>query len=186
MMAYSEKFVAGRASAALNPAMAGNQGAVAQRLRVPWGTWGLRAAALTYFAALIIIPLVVIYIQGFRDGIDTFVESLTQPVALSAISLTVWTAAIMAIINTTMGTLTAYVLVTYKFPGKSIFNALIDLPFAIPTLVTGVMLILLYGPQTAIGGFFEKQFGLRILFAPPGIVLALLFVSYPFVVRTVQ
>lgn len=183
-MDYSEKFAAGRVPAPLNRVISGDQRIVPMRL--PWGAWGLRAAALTYFAAFIIIPLAVIYIQGFREGLGAFLANLTQPVALSAISLTVWTAAVMAVINTVMGTLTAYVLVTYRFPGKGIFNTLIDLPFAIPTLVTGVMLILLYGPQTAIGGFFEKQLGIRLLFAPPGIVLALLFVSYPFVVRTVQ
>lgn len=92
----------------------------------------------------------------------------------------------MTVLNIVMGTLTAYVLVKFRFPGKFLLDALIDLPFAVPTLVTGVMLVLLYGPQSAIGGFFQKQFGFRILFAPPGIVLALLFISYPFVVRAVQ
>jgi sulfate transport system permease protein len=92
----------------------------------------------------------------------------------------------MALINTVMGTLTAYVLLAYKFPGRQLFNTLVDLPFAIPALVAGVMLVLLYGPQTAVGSFFEKTLTLRILYAPPGIVIALLFVSYPFVIRTVQ
>src|SRR5690606_36614033 len=92
----------------------------------------------------------------------------------------------MAVINTVMGTLTAYVLVHYRFPGKRLLDAVIDLPFAIPTLVTGVTLVLLYDPQTAVGGFFRQALGVRILFAPPGIVLALMFISYPFVIRTVQ
>jgi sulfate transport system permease protein len=150
------------------------------------GTWGLRLAALGYLAVFILIPVVVISVQGLRAGLDTFWTDLTQPIALNAIGLTLWTAAVMALINTLMGTLTAYVLVSYKFPGKALFNTLIDLPFAIPSLVAGVMLVLLYGPQTAIGGFFEKQLGFRLLFAPPGIVLALLFINYPFVIRTVQ
>jgi sulfate transport system permease protein len=67
-----------------------------------------------------------------------------------------------------------------------LFNALVDLPFAIPTLVTGVMLVVLYGPQTVIGGFFQDQLGVQVLFATPGIIIALLFVGYPFVIRTVQ
>jgi sulfate transport system permease protein len=92
----------------------------------------------------------------------------------------------MAIINTIVGTLTAYVLVHYRFPGKRLLDTIIDLPFAIPTLVTGVMLVLLYGPQTVIGSFFQETFGVRILFAHPGIVLALLFLGYPFVIRAVQ
>jgi sulfate transport system permease protein len=92
----------------------------------------------------------------------------------------------MALINTVMGTLTAYVLVTYRFRGKHLFNALVDLPFAIPTLVIGVMMVILYGPQTFVGAFFEDQLGIKVLFSTPGIVLALLFVGYPFVIRTVQ
>lgn len=156
------------------------------RSRAPYGAWGLRAAALTYLLVLVAVPIMVISIAGFRDGLDVFWTSITRPAALSALWLTVWTALVMTLINVVMGTLTAYVLVSYKFPAKQVLDALIDLPFAIPTLVTGVMLILLYGPQTAIGGLFDNQIGVRILFAPPGIILALMFISYPFVVRTVQ
>jgi sulfate/thiosulfate transport system permease protein len=152
----------------------------------PWGAWGLRAAAFIYLIAFVAVPVIVVNVEGLRPGLDAFLASLTRPAATSAIWLTVWTAAVMTIINMVMGTLTAYVLVTYRFPGKELFNSLVDLPFAIPTLVTGVMLVLLYGPQTAIGGFFEDQFGVKIIFAPPGIVLALLFVGYPFVIRAVQ
>jgi sulfate transport system permease protein len=159
---------------------------LARRPPVSFGTWGLRLASISYLALFILVPLTVISVEGLRNGLDMFWTSITRPVTLNAVGLTLWTAGVMAIINTVMGTLTAYVLVNYKFPGKALFNMLVDLPFAIPTLVTGVMLVLLYGPQTAIGGFFEKQLGIRIIFAPLGIVLALLFVSYPFVIRTVQ
>ncbi len=85
-----------------------------------------------------------------------------------------------------MGVLAAYVLVRYSFPGKSLLNSIVDLPLAIPTLVTGVMLVVLYGPQNAVGGWLEQEFGWRIIFAPPGIILALLFITFPFVVRAVQ
>jgi len=152
----------------------------------PWGAWGLRLAVLTYLVAFVAVPVIVVNVEGFRPGLAAFWESLTRPAAISAVWLTVWTAAVMTMINMVMGTLTAYVLVTYRFPGKELFNSLVDLPFAIPTLVTGVMLVLLYGPQTAIGGFFENQLGFNIIFAPPGIILALLFVGYPFVIRAVQ
>jgi sulfate transport system permease protein len=154
--------------------------------QVPYGAWGLRAASLTYLSVLVAVPLLIIAFEGLRYGWDTFWNSINQPVTVSAIWLSVWTAALMAVINTLMGTLTAYVLVQYRFPGKRLLDTIIDLPFAIPTLVTGVMLVLLYGPQTAIGGFFQQTLGFRILFAPPGIVLALLFISYPFVIRAVQ
>jgi len=152
----------------------------------PWGAWGLRLAAITYLLVFVAVPVIVVNVEGLRPGLESFWTSLTRPAAISAIWLTIWTSAVMTVINMVMGTLTAYVLVTYRFPGKGLFNSLVDLPFAIPTLVTGVMLVLLYGPQTAIGGFFEEQLGFRIIFAPTGIVLSLLFVGYPFVIRAVQ
>jgi sulfate/thiosulfate transport system permease protein len=154
--------------------------------QVPFGDWGLRAMALTYLLVLVAAPILIIAFEGLRHGWETFWNSISQPVAASAIWLSVWTGALMAVINTVMGTLTAYVLVHYQFPGKRVLDTVIDLPFAIPTLVTGVMLVLLYGPQTIIGGFFQQTAGIRILYAPSGIVLALMFISYPFVIRAVQ
>ena len=91
----------------------------------------------------------------------------------------------MTAINAVMGTLTAFALVRYAFPGRGLLDAIIDLPFAIPTLVTGVMLVALYGPQTAVGSWLTAH-GIPLIYAKPGIVLALLFVCFPFVVRTVQ
>jgi sulfate transport system permease protein len=162
------------------------ESAPAHNLRVPFGTWSLRFAVLTYLFIMIAIPVVVIAVDGLRGGFDALWTAVTRPAAISAIWLSIWTAAVMAAINMVMGTLTAYVLTVYHFPGKRFLNALIDLPFAIPTLVTGVMLVLLYGPQTSIGAFFQQEFGTRLIFAPPGIVLALLFLGYPFVTRAVQ
>ncbi len=158
----------------------------AQRTQPAWGKWGLRLAAITYLAAFVAVPVIVVNVEGLRSGWDLFWASLVRPAALNAIWLTLWTAALMTVINVIMGTLTAYVLVSYRFPGKEILNTLVDLPFAIPTLVTGVMLVLLYGPQTSVGSFFDKQLGIKLMFAPPGIVIALLFVGYPFVIRAVQ
>lgn len=156
------------------------------RRSIDIGAWGLRASALMYLGVLIITPLVVIGVQGLREGVEALWTSVTRPAALEAVWLSISTAGIMALINVVMGTLTAVVLARYKFPGKRLFNSLIDLPFAIPTLVTGVMLVLLYGPQTAVGSFLNREFDLKIVFAPPGIILALTFVGYPFVIRAVQ
>jgi sulfate transport system permease protein len=142
--------------------------------------------ALTYLTLLLIIPLVVIFQDGLGNGLGGLWRAVTLPVARSALWLTLWTAAIMAIINAVMGTLTAYVLVRYQFRGKTFLNGVVDLPFAIPTLVTGVMLVVLYGPQSAVGSWLNNTLGWRIIFAPPGIILALLFVTFPFVVRAVQ
>jgi sulfate transport system permease protein len=146
----------------------------------------VRSVALTYLVVLLLIPLAVILQDGLREGLGGLWQAVSTPVAFAALRLTFWTAAVMAIINAVMGTITAYVLVRYNFPGKSILNSVVDLPLAIPTLVTGVMLVILYGPQTALGSWLQKGLGWRIIFAPPGIILALLFINYPIVVRAVQ
>jgi sulfate transport system permease protein len=153
---------------------------------ISWGRGGLRGIALIYLVVMLIIPVAVIFQDGLREGLEGMARVMSRPVARHALWLSLWTSGVMALINAVMGTLTAYVLVRYEFPGKSLLNALVDLPFAIPTLVTGVMLVGLYGPQRALGAWLEDNLGLKIIFAPPGIVLALLFVSFPFVVRTVQ
>jgi len=160
-------------------------------MKKPFRAWdlrggGLRALALSYLAFLLVIPLAALVQDGFREGPAVFFENILRPTAWAALKLSLWTAAIMALVNGAIGTLTAYVLVRYRFFGKSLLNAIIDLPFAIPTLVTGVMLVILYSPRDLLGGFFFQHFGWKILFAPPAIVLALLFVNYPVVVRSVQ
>jgi sulfate transport system permease protein len=135
---------------------------------------------------MILIPLLVILQDGFREGLGGFWHQISLPIARHAILLTLWTSAIMTIINALMGLMTAYVFVRYEFPGKRLLNAIVDLPLAIPTLVTGVMLVMLYGPQEALGNFLMEKIGLQVIFAAPGIVISLLFISFPFVVRSIQ
>lgn len=147
---------------------------------------GLRAASFVFIAVMVIIPMIIIIADAFREGFAEFWRQVTLPVAASAVWLTLWTSAMMTIINAAMGLATAFVMVRYDFPGKRILNAIIDLPLAIPTLVTGVMLVILFGPQQALGQFFGEQLGFPIIFAPPGIILAVLFITFPFVVRTIQ
>src|SRR5512139_3985579 len=156
------------------------------RAPLPWGRWGLRAIAITYLAVMLIIPLAVIFQDGLREGLTGLWDQVSSPIAWSALKLTIWTSAVMTLINTVMGTLTAYVLVRYEFPGKSFLNSVIDLPLAIPTLVTGVMLVVLFGPQQALGAWLKNELGFSVIFAPPGIILALLFITFPFVVRAIQ
>lgn len=148
--------------------------------------WGVRAGALTYLTLMLIIPLVVIAHDGLRDGLDGLARAVTLPIAWHALLLTLWTSVVMAVINAAMGLLTAYVLVRYRFPGKALLNAVIDLPLAIPSLVTGVMLVVLFGPQQAAGAWLSWSLGIQLIFAPPGIIIALLFITFPFVVRAVQ
>jgi sulfate transport system permease protein len=152
----------------------------------PWGRWGMRGIALTYLTVLLIIPLLVIFRDGLQNGLVGLWRAISLPIAWHALMLTLWTAAVMVVINTVMGTLTAFVLVRYEFPGKALLNGVIDLPLAIPTLVTGVMLVVLLGPQQALGAWLDREWGIRLIFAPPAIILALLFITFPFVVRTIQ
>lgn len=147
---------------------------------------GLRVVSFIYILVMVIIPVLVIVQDGFREGFDEFWHQITLPIAAHAIWLTLWTSALMTLINGVMGLATAFVMVRYSFPGKRILNALIDLPLAIPTLVTGVMLVILLGPQQVLGQFLDQQLGFQVIFAPPGIVIALLFITFPFVVRTIQ
>ena len=120
-----------------------------------------------------------------RSGPGAFARAAGDPIALHALALTFLTAAVMVVVNVVTGTATAWVLVRYPFPGKNVVNALIDLPFAVPTVVAGVMLVALYGPASVVGTVLG-QHGMAVIYQQPGIVLALLFVTFPFVVRSVQ
>lgn len=169
-----------------SPGLGATPGAPPPKAAFPWGRWGVRSVALTYLAVMLVIPLLVIFSDGLREGLGGLWRQVSLPTAWHALKLTLWTGAVMTLINMVMGTLTAYVLVRYEFPGKALLNGVVDLPLAIPTLVTGVMLVVLYGPQQALGAWLKNDLGLAIIFAPPGIILALLFITFPFVVRAVQ
>ena len=157
----------------------------ARLARLPWGRWGLRGTVVLYLGGLILLPLVAVVMKGFGHGLTDLRAALATPGAWAALRLTVFTSLLTAVINGVLGTLLAYVLVRFRFPGRGALAGIADLPFAIPTLVTGVMLVALYGPNTPIGGFLSRH-GVKFIFAAPGIVLALLFVTLPLVVRTVE
>jgi sulfate transport system permease protein len=158
---------------------------VSVRVLLPWGRWGLRVTAFLYLGFMVALPLATIIKNGVADGLPAFWGDVTNPTAFAALKLTLTTSIIITIINAVMGTLTAYVLVRFRFPGMGLLNTLIDMPFAIPTLVTGVMLVALYGPQRTVGAWLNAH-GIQVIFATPGIVLALLVITYPFVIRAVQ
>jgi sulfate transport system permease protein len=138
-----------------------------------------------YLLLLIVLPLGAIVQQAFAGGWGPFTQALTNPVGLAALRLTVETALLAAVINTVAGTMIAFELVRHPLPGKSLLNALVDLPLAIPTTVSGLMLLLLYAPNANIGAWFAAH-GMRLMYSPTGIVLALVFVTFPYVVRSVQ
>lgn len=145
----------------------------------------LRYTTLAYLGVMVVLPLLALSVQAARPGWRPFWHALADPYAWHALKLTFLTAFVMVLINAVAGTATAWVLVRYRVPGRSLINALIDLPFAVPTVVTGLMLVVLYGPSSTIGTVLGR-YGWPVIYHQPGIVLALLFVSYPFVIRSVQ
>ena len=147
--------------------------------------WGLRTTAILYLGLVVLLPAVVVILKGFGDGIALFQNAMSTPGAVEAVWLTLIMAFVTALINAVFGTLIAYVLVRFRFPGKGILATVVDLPFALPTLVTGLALVALYGPASPVGGWLEEH-GIQVAFAPLGILLALLFVTLPLVIRTVQ
>jgi len=151
------------------------------------GPLGLTIRALVglYIGVLVALPLAALLQKGVAGGLLGIWEAVTSPIAADAFVRTLWTAGLTAAINAVLGTATAWVLVRYRFPGRTFVSALVDLPFAIPTLVAGVMLVVLFGPQEPLGRRLGES-GFPVAFAEPGIVLALLFVTLPFVVRAVE
>ena len=145
----------------------------------------LRFLALGYVVVLLAVPVGLILWRTFEPGVGAFFESITTPAALSALQLSVLVVAIVVPLNVVFGVPTALVLARNKFRGKSMLQAVIDLPFAVSPVVVGVALILLWG-SAGVFGFVENDFGLKIIFGFPGIVLASIFVTIPYVIREVE
>ncbi|OBG11719.1 sulfate ABC transporter permease subunit CysW [Mycolicibacterium celeriflavum] len=151
----------------------------------PAARYVLRFVALGYLLVLLVVPVGLILWRTFAPGIGTFVESITTPAAISALHLSLLVVAIVVPLNVIFGVPTALVLARNRFRGKSLLQAVIDLPFAVSPVVVGVALILLWGSAGAFG-FVENNLGLKIIFGLPGIVLASIFVTVPYVIREVE
>jgi sulfate transport system permease protein len=149
------------------------------------GRWSLRSVAFLYLGLMVLLPVAAIIESGFGHGLADLRSALSSFGAWEAIRLTLFMALITAVVNGVLGTLLAYVLVRVPFRGRGLLATIVDLPFAVPTLVAGVMLRAIYGPNSPIGSFLHKA-GIDVIFAQLGILLALLFVTLPLVVRTVQ
>lgn len=134
---------------------------------------------------LVVLPFAMMAYTTTQMGWTGFWQAISQPQVTSAIKLSLWMAFAAMLTNMVFGTLVAWVLVRYEFWGKSLINALVDLPFALPTAVTGISLATLYAPNGLIGQWFAK-FDIQVAFTPLGIWLALVVVSFPFIVRAVQ
>jgi sulfate/thiosulfate transport system permease protein len=144
---------------------------------VPRGALAMGTAML-YLSILVLLPLAAVVARSLDGGIDAFWDAVTSRQAVSALRFTLFISLAAAAVNALFGTLIAWVLVRDQFRGKSAINALIDLPFALPTIVAGLTLLALYGPRSPIG--------IDVAFTRTAIALSLLFVTLPFVVRTVQ
>lgn len=140
---------------------------------------------LLYLSLIVLIPLAVLVIRSFRGGWEEFWLAATAPRVLAAYRLTFLASLVAAIVNVVFGFIVAWTLVRYTLPGKKFIDALIDLPFALPTSVSGIALCAVYAPQGWFGQFFAPL-GIKTAFSPLGIVIALVFIGLPFVVRTLQ
>ena len=163
--------------------------AAGQSLRIfkQSGVWGKRlllATVLIWFGFLILFPVGEIVLDALSSGIMPFLTALHTPAARHAFWLTLWITIVSVLINTFFGLILALVLAQQKFRGKTFLNGLVDLPLAVSPVVAGFMFIVLFGQQGWLGRWFE-QGGIQIVFAVPGMVLATIFVSLPFVVREV-
>jgi sulfate/thiosulfate transport system permease protein len=144
----------------------------------------LRFTALGYLAALLIFPIGLVGYRAFSDGLDAFWAAITTPEALHALYLTIVIALIAVPANTVFGILCALAIVRRRFRGHGLVNSIVDLPLALSPVVVGLALVLVYGRQGWWGGWLNDQ-GIEVIFALPGMVLATIFVSLPFVVREV-
>lgn len=140
---------------------------------------------VTWLSLIVLIPMVAVFIKAGSLGLDHFLAAVSSPRVLASYRLTFGASLIAALINTFFGLMLAWVLVRYSFPGKRLVDALVDLPFALPTAVAGIALTALYAKNGWIGQWLEPL-GVRVAFTPLGVLVALIFIGLPFVVRTVQ
>ena len=140
---------------------------------------------LFYLSLLVLIPLSAVFFKSFSHGTEAFWVAATSPRVVASYKLSFGTSLVAALINVVFGLILAWSLVRYEFPGKKIVDALIDLPFALPTAVAGIALTALYAGNGWLGQFLEPR-GIKVAFTPLGILVALIFIGLPFVVRTVQ
>ncbi|EMO3468173.1 sulfate ABC transporter permease subunit CysT [Acinetobacter baumannii] len=158
---------------------------MSQRSRVLPGFGLSLGFTLAYVSFIVLIPLAAVFIKSFGIGWDGLWEILTSERILKSLQLSFSSALIAAFINVVFGLLLAWCLVRYNFPGKRLVDALVDLPFALPTAVAGIALTSLYAPTGWIGQYLEPL-GVQVAYTPIGITLALVFIGIPFIVRTVQ
>jgi sulfate/thiosulfate transport system permease protein len=147
-----------------------------------WVRLTLIAVSLGFLALFLVVPLAAVFAEAFRKGLGAYAAAVREPDALAAIRLTLLTAAISVPLNLVFGVAAAWAITKFQFPGKNILITLIDLPFAVSPVIAGLIYILLFGAQGVFGPWLQDH-NLQIVFAKPGIILATIFVTFPFVAR---
>lgn len=145
----------------------------------------IRSILITYVLILIVFPMTAVYVKGFSLGWDPFWKEISGVIAWKAVLLTVKLSLLTTIIQAVVGTFIAFVLVRYQFFGRRFLNSLADLPFSLPTAVSGIMLLTLLGPDSPIGKGL-KTAGINLLYNQAAITVGMIFITFPFVIRTVQ
>ncbi|AXH60925.1 sulfate/thiosulfate ABC transporter permease CysW [Providencia huaxiensis] len=154
----------------------------ASRTQINWGKWLLIAIGLLFSFLLLVIPIVWIFITAFQKGLDTVLLNLADPDMLHAIGLTVLIALITVPVNLVFGTMMAWLVTRFQFPGRQLLLTLVDIPFAVSPVVAGLLYLLFYGSNSWFGGWLEG-FDIQLMFSWPGMALVTIFVTCPFVVR---
>lgn len=144
--------------------------------------WLVIAIALAFLALFLVVPLVAVFMQAFAKGVEVYFAAIREPIALAAVRLTLLVTAIVVPINLVFGLAAAWAVTRFRFRGKNLLVTLVDLPFSVSPVVSGMLFVLLFGAQGLLGPWLAER-EIRILFALPGIVLATLFVTAPFVAR---
>ncbi len=147
-----------------------------------WFKWTLIAVSLTFFALFLLMPLIAVFVEALRKGWDTYLAALIEPDAVSAIKLTLIAAVIAVPLNLTFGVAAAWAITKFNFRGKHLLITLIDLPFSVSPVVAGLIYVLVFGAQGWFGPWLQGH-DVKIIFAVPGIVLATIFVTFPFIAR---
>ncbi|EMI4427535.1 sulfate/thiosulfate ABC transporter permease CysW [Providencia rettgeri] len=154
----------------------------ASRTQINWGKWLLIAIGLLFSLLLLVIPIVWIFITAFQKGLDAVLLNLADPEMLHAIGLTVLIALITVPVNLVFGTMMAWLVTRFQFPGRQLLLTLVDIPFAVSPVVAGLLYLLFYGSNSWFGGWLEG-FDIQLMFSWPGMALVTIFVTCPFVVR---
>jgi sulfate/thiosulfate transport system permease protein len=144
--------------------------------------WLLITIALVFLALFLLLPLTAVFTQAFAKGLSVYLEALKEPDTLSSIKLTLITAAVTVPLNLFFGVTAAWAIAKFSFPGKNLLITLIDLPFSVSPVISGLIYVLIFGLQGWLGPWLQEH-DIKIVFAIPGIILATIFVTFPFVAR---